>query len=277
MHLSGHMLTSPESCIPEKPPKRYRSHKDDTSITSQFLTRQMWLNKRLEAVNGVVSPSLVPRGYSPKRIPIPYNGKPPQDRKDWPVKCSICGDGFKNRVSVRKHFPVCVERNGNPEGKRWHDAFECDQSTWHYKKRSLNEPQNASLNKEVPEPGLVGLVLPSNIHLRIARYKPAAGSSPEQAPVPKSRVVKSDPRIPSSSDPLPEKQQICEDDWWMSAFLKGYDSGGGDTVTDNQSIDMDISDSSEAHNSSTLEMLESSEDRNRSNIDIPEQSDGHIL
>lgn len=74
--------------------------------------------RRLAAVSGVVIPSKVPPGH------LPNQGRWDQNemkKKIYP--CSICGRRFVQRHQVQVHMAPCVERNGNPNGVRWNDAW----------------------------------------------------------------------------------------------------------------------------------------------------------
>ena len=70
----------------------------------------------LAAINGVMIPSKIPPGQTP-------------NQGIWVAKeiyvhpCSICGRRFFRKEQVKSHMPACVERNGNPNGVRWDDAW----------------------------------------------------------------------------------------------------------------------------------------------------------
>ena len=70
----------------------------------------------LAAVNGVVIPSRIASGSHPNQGLI--TGQPPASQD---FHCSICNRGFALKDRVRQHFPVCVNRNGNPYGLKWDD------------------------------------------------------------------------------------------------------------------------------------------------------------
>ena len=62
---------------------------------------------------GIVIPSKLPPGEAPKQSGL--------DRPTDPFHCPICDCKFDRYHSVKSHFPSCVKRNGNPEGKYWLD------------------------------------------------------------------------------------------------------------------------------------------------------------
>lgn len=70
----------------------------------------------LAAVSGVVIPSKVPAGQLPKQ-----GCWEEDERTIYP--CSICGRMFVRKNHVQVHMSACVNRNGNPNGARWDDAW----------------------------------------------------------------------------------------------------------------------------------------------------------
>lgn len=71
---------------------------------------------RLAACNGITIQSKLPAGQRPSQ-----GIKKGNERKGHP--CIICDRKFVRKHHVRAHFPTCVERNGNPAGARWDDAW----------------------------------------------------------------------------------------------------------------------------------------------------------
>ena len=73
--------------------------------------------KRFTAVNGVVMPSKVPLGQ------LPDQGIQVSGIIDSLYACSICARKFARKDNVGTHMWPCVQRNGNPNGVRWDDAW----------------------------------------------------------------------------------------------------------------------------------------------------------
>lgn len=90
---------------------------DQTRTPAQRAARQARFKQRLAVVNGIASPSKVPRGHRPV-VPAPR-----KRRSDLIYPCARCAHRCAFRENVRSHFPACVERNGNPDGLRWDDAI----------------------------------------------------------------------------------------------------------------------------------------------------------
>ena len=83
--------------------------------------------KRLAKVNGVVIASKIPPGGKVLKPTTQryerYVRKTSRKTKRTRI-CIICDYDCLSRSGLRKHFVVCVERNGNPNGVRWDDALE---------------------------------------------------------------------------------------------------------------------------------------------------------
>ena len=45
----------------------------------------------------------------------------PIAKNDSPYHCPRCGSKFTHRTTVKKHFPGCIIRHGNPDALRWND------------------------------------------------------------------------------------------------------------------------------------------------------------
>ena len=54
--------------------------------------------------------------YSPEKVP-PSN-KP---KKGYPFPCPRCAETFTRRDSVKRHFPGCILKHGNPNALKWID------------------------------------------------------------------------------------------------------------------------------------------------------------
>ena len=70
---------------------------------------------RLNAINGVVLPSLLKPGQPPIQSPQKRTFAGVSSFK----RCPICDDRFQTEDSLRCHFVECVDRNGNPQGLCW--------------------------------------------------------------------------------------------------------------------------------------------------------------
>ena len=46
-------------------------------------------------------------------------------RNNGDFECPICESKFTRKEGVNYHFPSCVEKHGNPEGKRWNEHPSC--------------------------------------------------------------------------------------------------------------------------------------------------------
>ncbi|CAD6592728.1 MAG: hypothetical protein ASARMPREDX12_006420 [Alectoria sarmentosa] len=105
---------APPAPIPQAPPQKEPRFHGKTA--AQRADRNARDARRLAAVNGVVIPSRVPPGHAPRQ------GSWIQDaRMVYP--CSVCGRNFAVKYHVQVHMAPCVERNGNPRGARWDDAW----------------------------------------------------------------------------------------------------------------------------------------------------------
>ena len=78
--------------------------------------RMREMSERLNAVNGVVSPSQLAPGQLPIVVRSHANASTP-----LPFSCPLCQGPYARRNHVKSHFPACVDRNGNPDGLRWDD------------------------------------------------------------------------------------------------------------------------------------------------------------
>ncbi|KAL8721486.1 MAG: hypothetical protein Q9225_001831 [Loekoesia sp. 1 TL-2023] len=68
---------------------------------------------------GRVIPSKLKGGEAPQ---LP---RQKSESTETDVRCIICGAGYEGpnrRYHVEQHFPICVKRNGNPEGYHWFDS-----------------------------------------------------------------------------------------------------------------------------------------------------------
>lgn len=141
----------------------------------------------LTDVCGVVQPSKVPPGQAPW-----YHGT----KGNQKFQCCLCERTFSRCHTVKAHFVVCVNRNGNPEGKSWNEH----PSVANYKpRRVISEYQ---------------LDRPAFKQSQVSWYSPSQGVVPpsDQAP----------PNGPGSGecppiDPALEVEQpiVFEgNDWW---------------------------------------------------------------
>lgn len=48
-----------------------------------------------------------------------------QASKDGLLKCPICGLNTSDVSQLRRHFPKCVKKHGNPGGLNWDDDSSC--------------------------------------------------------------------------------------------------------------------------------------------------------
>ena len=90
---------------------------DQTRTPAQRAARQRSFHQRLAAVNGIASPSKVPRGHRP------FVPDPPKRRSNLKWPCARCAHRCSYKENVRSHFPACLKRNGNPDRLRWDDAI----------------------------------------------------------------------------------------------------------------------------------------------------------
>lgn len=86
-----------------------------------------WLTK-FNAVNGVVTPSMLNPGQLPRKSPWASTGHHTSGRASGTVhagtkRCPICSDCFSGIGVLKTHFIHCVARNGNPQGYCWNDAL----------------------------------------------------------------------------------------------------------------------------------------------------------
>lgn len=81
--------------------------------------RKFW--SRLKAGSGVVIASQLRPGSSPSR-PIELT-KLRRAGRVRDVSCPICGGLFAKPYHLQGHFPVCVQRNGNPNGLFWDETL----------------------------------------------------------------------------------------------------------------------------------------------------------
>lgn len=116
--LRDHRATLPTVSMPRPRIAKAarRAHAPQTRTPAQRAARQRSFHQRLAAVNGITSPSKVPRGQHPWAPP------PPKKKKNQIYPCARCGYRCSYRENLRSHFPNCVKRNGNPDGLRWSDA-----------------------------------------------------------------------------------------------------------------------------------------------------------
>lgn len=57
---------------------------------------------------------------------VPFKREPEKaKRTKGDYFCPICESSFTRREGVNYHFPSCVEKHGNPEGRRWNDHPSC--------------------------------------------------------------------------------------------------------------------------------------------------------
>ena len=102
-------LQQPPETITPTPTPRYGPHYESERKTK--------FNNRFNAVNGVVIPPKLP-AVKPAQS---QTGKPRSSIQSQ-FSCPLCKCCFVRRDNIRSHFPVCVERNGNPDGLRWDDG-----------------------------------------------------------------------------------------------------------------------------------------------------------
>lgn len=91
------------------------------ALTSEGIAEMNERNRkdreRLAAVNGIVIPSKLSVGQRANQ----GREHKESDRKIHP--CISCARKFATRHQVHVHFATCVNRNGNPTGARWNDAW----------------------------------------------------------------------------------------------------------------------------------------------------------
>ena len=81
--------------------------------------RKSW--SRLKASSGIVFASQLQPGQSPsKLVELTKIRHAERVRK---VSCPICGALFATPYHLQGHFPVCVQRNGNPDGLFWDETL----------------------------------------------------------------------------------------------------------------------------------------------------------
>ena len=81
--------------------------------------RKFW--SELKASSGIVFASQLQPGQSPSK-PIELS-KLRRAGRVRDVSCPICGALFATPYHLQSHFPVCVRRNGNPDGLFWDEAL----------------------------------------------------------------------------------------------------------------------------------------------------------
>lgn len=81
--------------------------------------RKFW--RELKASSGIVFPSHLQPGQPPSK-PIDLTKLRRADRVRN-VSCPICGALFATPYHLQGHFPVCVRRNGNPDGLFWDETL----------------------------------------------------------------------------------------------------------------------------------------------------------
>ena len=77
---------------------------------------------KLAQVNGIAIASKVPAG----KMPVKARQRNPKTSKARTKECCLCGSLFVEDRHVRLHFVNCVEKNGNPNGARWHDKLDLE-------------------------------------------------------------------------------------------------------------------------------------------------------
>ena len=106
---------------------------------------------RLNAINGLVIPSLL----KPGQPPIESSFKRPFAGVTNFKRCPICDDQFKTEDSLRCHFVECVDRNGNPQGLCWSAYLDGKERLGWKKSPMLRRGLSARLN------AVNGVVIPS--------------------------------------------------------------------------------------------------------------------
>ena len=94
------------------------SDKDHSSPSDSGPSTLDQYYSRLAQVNGVVTPS--------KRLfneePLQPSGMQSNTSSASGFPCPICRAKYSQRENIKAHFVACVERNGNPRGRRWNDG-----------------------------------------------------------------------------------------------------------------------------------------------------------
>ena len=81
--------------------------------------RKFW--SKLKASSGIVFASQLRPGQSPSK-PTDLTKLRRADRVRK-FSCPICGGLFASPYHLQGHFPVCVRRNGNPDGLFWDETL----------------------------------------------------------------------------------------------------------------------------------------------------------
>lgn len=81
--------------------------------------RKFW--SKLKASSGIVFASRLRPGQSPSK-PTDLTKLRRADRVRK-FSCPICGGLFASPYHLQGHFPVCVRRNGNPDGLFWDETL----------------------------------------------------------------------------------------------------------------------------------------------------------
>ena len=106
--------------------------------------------EKVAAVSGVVIPSKGPLGEMTQN-PI----SKPSGRQHWSYLCPICGAAFSMEYKAKFHFAVCVARNGNPNGTRWHDGLHTDRSAqwggWCHESKNTTKDTRLTLPDNQPD------------------------------------------------------------------------------------------------------------------------------
>ena len=95
-----------------------KASRSSRSSQPKMSERTKRFNDRLDAVNGVVTPSKLLPGILPDK----HKSKAHADAH-LSMFCPRCKGGFAKRDHVKSHFATCVGHNGNPEGLRWDDGL----------------------------------------------------------------------------------------------------------------------------------------------------------
>lgn len=118
--------------------------------------RRRDLSARLNAVNGVVIPSLLKPGQPPIQSPCTkYLRKKAPKRRDLVGNnyCVICHVAFGTSAQLRNHFAPCVGRNGNPHGYYWTDSLKSrigrETTGMHFEKDGVRDQHSEASTSEV--------------------------------------------------------------------------------------------------------------------------------
>ena len=122
-----------KSSLDDRITNKKNQHKEYRRLAREFVPT---------GVCGVFSESRVPAGCNPaQHIPSAAELKRARNRA-----CIICGSKFDVKQAVRRHFPKCVQKNGNPNRHSWFDHPTVRNNNGHRTVRNNNGTKGGGLD-----------------------------------------------------------------------------------------------------------------------------------